>query len=139
MTGAVTVLAALSAVAGLIGVGGRLVGASGRAGESPLEAWLAPSFRDAHAPFAHSGVAIEWGVIAAAYAVGAGGWALAPRALWRYAPERLGGARAEVPALRREHPRLVARRDLHPHRGRLHLGLEHLPRRVRTAASSTGS
>jgi NADH-quinone oxidoreductase subunit L len=68
------VLAALSALAGLIGVSARLVGGGG---ESLIEEWLAPVLRDSNAPFAHGGVAVEWGVIAAAYAVAIGGWALA--------------------------------------------------------------
>ena len=74
MTGALTFLAGLSVVAGAIGVGGRLVG---KGGSSVLEAWLAPALRDAHAPFAHAGVAVEWGVVLGAYAVAVGGWALA--------------------------------------------------------------
>lgn len=74
MTGALTFLGALSAVAGVIGIGGRLIG---KGGESLLEAWLAPVFRDAHAPFSAGGLAAEWGVIGGAYAVGVAGWAIA--------------------------------------------------------------
>jgi NADH-quinone oxidoreductase subunit L len=83
MTGALTVLAGLSVVAGAIGIGGRLFG---KGGESLLEAWLAPVLRDAHAPFAPAGAAVEWGVIGAAYAVAIGGWALA-RARYAERPE----------------------------------------------------
>jgi NADH-quinone oxidoreductase subunit L len=74
ITGALTFLGALSVVAGAIGIGGRLFG---KGGESLLEAWLAPAFRGAHAPFSAGGLAVEWGVIGGAYAVGIVGWALA--------------------------------------------------------------
>ncbi len=77
ITGALMTLAALSAVAGVVGLNGRLVGRTGTAGESLLSLWLDPVFCDAHAPFAHGSVAGEWEAIGAAYAVAFFGWALA--------------------------------------------------------------
>jgi NADH-quinone oxidoreductase subunit L len=75
MSGPLATPSTASVLAGaVLGIGPRLVG---REGETLLEEWLAPSLRDAHAPFGADSAAIEWGVILAAYVAALAAWALA--------------------------------------------------------------
>jgi len=76
MAAALIALATLSATAGALGIGPRLLG---RAGESLLGAWLAPVFRGSPplADGSHGGPALEWGVIAGSWAIAVGAWAVA--------------------------------------------------------------
>jgi NADH-quinone oxidoreductase subunit L len=83
MTGVLTVLAALSAVSGvLLGFSKKLFGAEG---ETLLEEGLAPITRDAHVAFKSSGVALGWGLIVVSIGVALAGWSIA-RTL--YGPDR---------------------------------------------------